>query len=80
MLAAVINLKIMACEICGRNSCTASFHSIEEQQNFDEIADKIKDRAKAYITNKVERLDGHYHGDNYYIKLDDVINAIDGYY
>ena len=32
----------MACEICGRNSCTASFHSIEEQQNFDEVADKIK--------------------------------------
>ena len=33
----------MTCEICGRNSCTASFHSIEEQQKFDEVANKIKD-------------------------------------
>jgi hypothetical protein len=70
----------MSCEICGRNSCTASFHSIEEQQNFDEVAEKIKDRAKAYITSKVDRLNGHYHGDNYYIKLDAVLKAIDGYY
>ena len=69
----------MACEICERNSCTASFHLIEEQQKFDEVADKIKDRAKAYITSKVDRLNGHYHGDNYYVKLDDVLKAIDGY-
>ena len=23
------------CEICGRGSCTRSFHSIEEQEEFD---------------------------------------------
>ena len=70
----------MSCEICGRNNCVTSFHSIEEQQSFDEVADKVKDRAKAYINSKVERLDGHYHGDNYYIKLDDVVKAINDYY
>lgn len=26
----------MACEICGRNSCTRSFHSIKEQERFDD--------------------------------------------
>ena len=26
----------MACEICGRSSCTRSFHNLEAQQAFDE--------------------------------------------
>jgi hypothetical protein len=26
---------MMACEICGRGSCTRSFHSLEEQEEFD---------------------------------------------
>lgn len=68
----------MGCEICGRNSCVKSFHSLEEQSNYDEVADKVKDRFKACIINKIERLNGHYHGNNYYIKLDDVLKVIDG--
>jgi putative component of toxin-antitoxin plasmid stabilization module len=70
----------MGCEICGRNSCTKSFHSIEEQEHFDEIADKIKDRAKEYIAARINKIEGHYHGNNYYIKVDDVIQAIEDYY
>ena len=27
----------MSCEICGRNSCTRSFHSLEMQERFDRI-------------------------------------------
>lgn len=27
----------MSCEICGRNSCTRSFHSLEAQERFDEL-------------------------------------------
>ena len=69
----------MSCEICGRNNCTASFHSLEEQQKFDEIADTIKDRAKAVISDRINKLNGHYHGDNYYVKLDDVLKIIDDY-
>ena len=25
----------MSCKICGRSSCTESFHSIEEQEEFE---------------------------------------------
>jgi hypothetical protein len=25
----------MSCKICGRNACTESFHSIEEQEEFE---------------------------------------------
>jgi hypothetical protein len=69
----------MSCEICGRNNCCASFHSIEEQQAFDNIADKIKDRAKIIISKRIRNAEGHYHGDNYYLKLDDVLKIIDDY-
>ena len=27
----------MACEICGRNACTKSFHSLREQEEFDNV-------------------------------------------
>jgi hypothetical protein len=70
----------MGCEICGRNSCTKSFHSLEEQEAFDNLADDIKQRAIDYISHRVKRLDGHYHGDNFYIKLDDAINTIENYW
>ena len=70
----------MGCEICGRSSCCSSFHSAEEQQAFDDIADKVKDKAISVISNRVKSIDGHYHGDNYYVKLDDVVKIIEGYY
>ena len=69
----------MACEICGSDTCIAPYHSDEEQRNFYEIANRIKGSAKAHITSKIDRLKGHYHGDNYYVKLDDVLNIIDDY-
>ena len=28
----------MSCRICGRGNCTESFHSIEEQEEFDKYA------------------------------------------
>ena len=70
----------MSCEICGRSSCMRSFHSLEVQDEFDNIADKIKDRAIRVMSNNINKLSGHYHGDNYYIKLDDVIKIINDYY
>lgn len=69
----------MSCEICGRNSCISSFHSIEEQQNFDNVADKIKDRTKQSLSNKMNRLDYEIINDIVYIKLDDVIETIEDY-
>ena len=69
----------MSCEICGRHSCCKSYHSLEEQSNFDNIADNVKSRAIRVISNKISRIDGHYHGNNYYIKLEDVIKIIENY-
>ena len=70
----------MACEICGRGACTRSFHSLEEQNNFDNVADEIKERAKRVISNKVNRLTGNYdENDVYWVRLDEVISAIDDY-
>ncbi len=70
----------MACEICGRNSCTKSFHSLEEQSEHDNIADAIKDRIKERIKRRCNRLTSEYVDDDRYVKLDDVINIIDDEY
>ena len=70
----------MSCEICGRSSCTKSFHSLEEQENFDNVADEIKERAKRIITNKVNRLTDNYdENDVYWVKLEEVISAINDF-
>lgn len=34
----------MSCEICGRNSCSYSFHSIGEQERYDEQFSKHEDK------------------------------------
>ena len=67
----------MACEICGRGNCTKSFHSIEEQQSFDAVADAVKDRIKTIITNRVDRLDTESVEGYLYVKLSDVLDVID---
>ena len=46
----------MGCEICGRNNCCKSFHSLEEQKSFDDVADIVKDRCREIIRRKVERV------------------------
>ncbi len=69
----------MGCEICGRNSCTKVFHSLEEQDEFDRInkTDELKERLRSIIKNKVDRLKGDYIDEEYYVKLSDVINVIE---
>lgn len=68
----------MACEICGRSSCTRVFHSLQEQYEFDNVnkTDQIKDRLKSIIEKRVNRLKGDYIEDEYYVKLSDVIDVI----
>lgn len=66
----------MACNICGRSSCTESFHSIDEQVLYNEIMDKAVDKIKPSLIRKIDFIKGHYHGDNYYIKFTDVIEII----
>ena len=73
----------MSCEICGRGNCVASFHSIEEQQSFDDIADNIKERAIRIISDKVGRNVEGFHQmvdgkELYLVDLDKVIEEIEG--
>lgn len=69
----------MGCEICGRSNCTRSFHSLEAQAEFDKEnkTDEIKDRLKDVIIKAVKRLENEWIGDDPYVKLSDVIDAID---
>jgi len=69
----------MSCEICGRNNCTYSFHSLEAQREHDNIADEIKNRAIEIISRAINNLEGEHIDDDYYIKLEDVINIVEGY-
>lgn len=67
----------MACEICGRNMCTRSFHSLEEQEHFDEVADEVKERAHRNAVAAVDRLEYIEVDGVIYVAFDDVINALD---
>ena len=69
----------MACEICGRSSCCKSFHSIEEQDSFDNIADNVKSRMINSLVRKIGGLNGHFHGNNYYVNVDLIVKEIENY-
>lgn len=69
----------MGCEICGRSSCTRSFHDLNEQQDFDNIADKIKDTMRDSLKSKINRLCGETINEAEYVMLDDVIRIINNY-
>ena len=69
----------MSCEICGRGACMRSFHSLEEQEDFDNVADKIKERMRNILCKRIEKINGEYIADEYYVKLADVIDIIEDY-
>ena len=73
----------MSCEICGRNNCTRSFHSLEEQEEYDyKRGDRIEDAKDKIKRVLIARADGLYwieHEDEYWVRLDDVIDMIDDY-
>ena len=72
----------MSCEICGRGGCTKSFHSFDEQSEYDEVADKVKDRVIKAISDGINRLSGDWIEmdgvEKYFVDLDDVNKVIDG--
>ena len=70
------NRIIMSCEICGKSSCTKSFHSLDEQNNFDEIADEVKARAQQLIEYRLDRLEYTEIEGEVYIKLSDAIEVV----
>ena len=72
----------MSCEICGRGACSKSFHSLEEQGDFDKIADEVKERMRTLLIRRIKNLASYsIEGDdgNDYIRLSDVIDEIDNY-
>lgn len=70
----------MSCEICGRNSCTRSFHSLDEQSDFDKNADAVKDRMKEVLKREIGKLKDRGTDENFYlVDLEEVIEVIDSY-
>lgn len=53
----------MSCEICGRGACTRSFHSLEEQQIYEDAFDKVRDKL-------VDRIERFFNCSSYYINDD----------
>lgn len=71
----------MACELCGRMSCTRSFHTLEEQNQFDSYADEVKERMKEVLKYKINRLQDKGKDMEYYlVDISEVIDIIDNYY
>jgi len=66
----------MGCEICNKSSCTRSFHSLDEQQDFDSVADGIKERIGRLINIEVNRLSYQEIDSEVYVSLSDVTNII----
>ena len=69
----------MSCEICGRSACTRSFHSLEEQENFDNKADDIKDRMRNVLISRINNLECEEMNSEYFVKLEDVEKIINDY-
>ncbi len=71
----------MACELCGKISCTRSFHTLEEQNQFDNYADKVKERMKEILKYKINNLQDKGEDSVYYlVDISEVIDIIDNYY
>jgi len=58
----------MACEICGRYSCTRCFHSLEEQGEFDEHYEKVKDSMKSE-SNRLKEIKEQLQAEQYILDL-----------
>lgn len=68
----------MACEICGRNSCTRSFHSLEEQGEFDNKIDVVKEALKNKLLSGLRGLKDYYDEDDIHcVSFSDVEGLIE---
>ena len=68
----------MSSDICGRNSCCRSFHSFEEQEEYDRIAENLKDRILNNANYAFQRLSTYTveNDDDIYVKYSDVEDLI----
>lgn len=65
----------MTCKICGRNACTESFHSIEEQEEFE-----TKPSRYVEINEESNFKDSDYECESCREEKPDVIERGNGYY
>ena len=67
----------MSCNICGRNNCTQTFHTCEEQTAFDISEEKTISRIKKQLIKKIQILTDCFEQDNkQYINYEDVEKII----
>jgi hypothetical protein len=69
----------MGCEICGRSSCTKSFHSLEEQNEYSNVAEEVLERVKRNISYFLNRLPCEEIENEVWIKLEDAIKIVEDY-
>ena len=50
----------MACEICGKTSCTRSFHSLADQEEYDNQVDNVKEGIKNNLLRGLRKLTDYY--------------------
>lgn len=71
----------MSCEICGKTSCSKSFHSIDEQSQHEEIIEQAISNLKQKLINKINRsafwMDNEEGEEKEVLNLNDVINIIE---
>ena len=67
----------MSCEICGGSNCSRLFHSIEEKEEFDRIAEPLKDRLRNDMKWKLDRTDTIEVEGEEYVRLSEVKIIID---
>lgn len=70
----------MPCSICGKNSCTLSFHSLEEQIKHEVDGEKYIERMKKVLNRQIQRLPDVCENESFCgVNLDDVLSLIDSY-
>ena len=68
----------MSCEICGSGACTRSFHSLVEQDKFDDGASRVEDRVLETAITQLNQLDYEHIANVVYIRLDEAIAVMEG--
>jgi uncharacterized linocin/CFP29 family protein len=66
----------MSCRVCGRSSCTESFHSFEEQRELEDNEEKYAKPIVERIHRRISRIYAIEVDGEYYYKCDDIDNII----
>ena len=59
--------------------CTRALHPLEEQNEFDSIADEVKHRMKSVIKRQIDKLRAVEVDGEYFVLLSSVTDIVDSY-